>query len=114
MPFKPGHKKFGGKAKGCKNKITQDVVGLLDSLGCNPLEGLARIAENEKHPIEVRTKCLAELAQYLHPKRRAVEISGPSGDPIAINVSPVESLVSRITRLNAAGAITPSSGGNAT
>lgn len=34
---------------------------------------MARIAADPKAPIELRARMYAELAQYVHPKRRAID-----------------------------------------
>jgi hypothetical protein len=43
---------------------------------------MARIAMNPKIRPELRARMFAELAQYAHPKRKAVEHSGTDGAPI--------------------------------
>jgi hypothetical protein len=73
--FKPGERPVG-RAKGTPNKITQDVQEKLAALGCDPIMGMARIALDEENSIELRAKMLAELANYVLPKRKAVEHSG--------------------------------------
>lgn len=82
MPFQKGRKKTGGKVKGCKHKINRDIVALLDSLNCNPLEGLARIAIDEKVEIGVRVSAYRSIARYVHPELKSIELSGPGGAPI--------------------------------
>jgi hypothetical protein len=44
-------------------------------LRCDPITGMARIAMDEKNSIEVRARMFVELAQYVAPKRKAVEHS---------------------------------------
>ena len=53
---------------------------MLESLGCNPIEGMARVATDEKHSPELSGRVFAELAQYVYPKRKAVELAT---DPVA-------------------------------
>ena len=74
-----GHK-TGGRVAGTPNRKTQEISALLESLDCNPIEGMARIATNEKYSPELRGRMYAELAQYVYPKRRAVE---HAGEPVA-------------------------------
>jgi hypothetical protein len=102
MPFQKGRAKTGGKKPFTKNKITRDVARLLDSLNCNPIEGMARIACDEKVPVQIRAKMYAELSQYVSPKLRSVEHSGPGGGPIEVDatVSPLELLERGIARIN--------------
>jgi hypothetical protein len=73
-----GHK-TGGRTAGTPNRKTQEISALLDSLGCDPIEGMAKIAMNESHTPELRGRMYAELAQYVYPKRKAVELAG---DPV--------------------------------
>lgn len=111
MPFQKGRAKTGGKKSGTHNKITRDVVALLDSLGCNPLEGLARIATDEKVPIAIRARCHAEVAKYVHPQLKSVEVSGPAGGPISVDVSnPHERILSELARLETGSDPAPGSG----
>jgi hypothetical protein len=83
MPFQKGHQKHGGRKSGTHNKITNDVRALLDSLGVNPLEGMARIAkDHEQSNPQLAGRMHAELAKYVHPQLKAIEHSGPGGGPI--------------------------------
>lgn len=67
--------KTGGRQKNTPNKRTTDIQTMLEALGCNPIMGLANIAENESHDISIRLSAYKELAQYVAPKRKAVELS---------------------------------------
>lgn len=71
---KPGEHR-GGRAKGTKNHQTVDIEEKLKQLGCDPLIGMAMIAMDEKTTPELSGRMYAELAQYLHPKRKAIEHS---------------------------------------
>ena len=62
-----------GRKLGQANLSTQQIADKLALLGCDPLEGLAKISADLNNPVELRTKVLIELVQYIHPKRRAVE-----------------------------------------
>lgn len=64
-----------GRPKGALNKRTLDVVERLAKLRCDPIAGMARIAMNQKAPLELRGRMYAELAQYIAPKRKALEHS---------------------------------------
>ncbi|MBA2492753.1 MAG: hypothetical protein H0V34_14015 [Gammaproteobacteria bacterium] len=43
---------------------------------------MARIAMDEAAELGIRAQMYKELAQYIAPKRKAVEITGESGDSI--------------------------------
>src|SRR5690242_2717752 len=68
----PGERR-GGRRPGSRNRINRAVDEKLAKLGCDPIEGMATIAMDPASPIEIRAKLLIELAQYIAPKRRAVE-----------------------------------------
>lgn len=90
---KPGERR-GGRQKGTPNKKTADIEAKLEAIGCDPIELLARIANGEplqaripgspehSEPVEQwptleqRIAAGKELAQYVAPKRKAVEHSG--------------------------------------
>lgn len=77
---KPGERR-GGRKAGTPNKASAALQERLASLGCDPIEALARIAMNRKTPLAIRVKVLCELAQYVYPKRKAVEHSGEGAGP---------------------------------
>jgi hypothetical protein len=68
-----------GRPKGALNKRTLDVIDKLAVLHCDPITGMALIATNEKNPAELRGRMFAELAQYVAPKRKAMEHSTQPG-----------------------------------
>ena len=68
-----------GRPKGALNKRTRDVIERLSALRCDPIAGMARIAMDEKSPIEIRARMFAELAQYVAPKRKAMGHSAQPG-----------------------------------
>jgi hypothetical protein len=68
-----------GRPKGALNKRTLDVIDKLAGLHCDPIAGMALIAMNEKNPVELRARMFAELAQYVAPKRKALEHSADGG-----------------------------------
>lgn len=68
-----GLPKTGGRVRGTPNRKTCELAAKLDSLGCDPILGLARIAMNEATAPELKVRCYAELAQYVYAKRKAVE-----------------------------------------
>ena len=93
-----GDPKIGGRQKGTPNKRTVEVLALLDKMKCSPIELLAQIVnasikqeiivrDNEGKPHKVimpptldqRLSAARELAQYVAPKRKAVELTGDGG-----------------------------------
>ena len=65
------------------------MIERLDELGCDPIEGMAKIALDPQTPIELRARMFSDLAQYVAPKRRAMDHSGSEGmGPIEIRWLP--------------------------
>ena len=110
--WKPGDPWRGKSRKGIPNKRTVEVMERLAELGCDPIEGMARIAqdvtpckvchegvlENGKTcpqclgtgklqaSAELRGRMYAELAQYVAPKRKAVDLTVEGGDPVRMKL----------------------------
>jgi hypothetical protein len=78
---KPGTPKTGGRKAGTPNRKTQEISELLESLGHNPIEAMVRIATDPEASLEFRGRMNAELAQYVYPKRKAVEVTGDQDAP---------------------------------
>ena len=69
--------KTGGRRKGIPNKRTGSLVErLLDEMTCDPVGIMAEMAMNPKTPAKLRFLCAKELAQYIAPKRKAIEVTG--------------------------------------
>jgi hypothetical protein len=71
---RPGERR-GGRKAGTPNKRTVEVAQRLEELGCDPIEGMARLAMDDTLDPTLRGRMFSELAQYVAPKRRAVEHS---------------------------------------
>ena len=78
--------KTGGRTRGTPNRRTQDIQSLLASMGCDPIEGMARIAMDPKHPVEVRARMYAELAGYIAPKRKAIQVDSGEVNRVIFNI----------------------------
>ena len=81
-----GHK-TGRRTSGTPNRKTQAVIDGLDALGCHLIEGMARIAMDEKVEMSIRAQMYRELAQYIASKRKAMEVSGEEPATIPITIS---------------------------
>jgi len=57
----PGER-LGGWQKGRENKQTKNVMERLEALGCDSIEGMARIAMDESQPMALRASMYPELA----------------------------------------------------
>lgn len=73
-----------GRPKGSKNKVKADIEQKLAALGCDPIQGMAEIAIEAKNngDFTLAGSMYKELAQYVAPKRKAVEVSGEGGGPV--------------------------------
>lgn len=73
-----GSVKTGGRQKGSKNQITSSrdkkIEDFCETYSCDPIESLFSIASNINTPIDIRVSILKELAQYIYPKKRAIEV----------------------------------------
>ncbi len=96
MPFAKGRSKTGGRKKG--GSFAATVKETMMRLGCNPAEGLADLALNSENE-SIRLRANAELLEYIYPKLRSMELSGDKANPVEVNVSYREQLLSRIASL---------------
>jgi hypothetical protein len=93
MAFKKGQ---GGRKKGGKNIRTMQLEEIAAQYKLSPFEVLMKIANREWESLgypsedkitpQLQAHCAAEAAQYLHPKRKAVEHTGKEGQPIKAEV----------------------------
>lgn len=75
MAAPKGHPRYGGRKKGTPNKNTQDLFATCEKHGLDVFGSMVKIAVETEDPI-LRFGFLKEIAQYLHPKRKALEVSG--------------------------------------
>lgn len=80
-------KKTGGRLLGTPNKKTVEIKDKLVSLGCDPIQGMADLAMDANNTPELRGRMYAELAQYVAPKRKAVEHSRGEEQPITFHLN---------------------------
>lgn len=71
---------------GVPNRRTADLTARLEQLGCDPIEGMALLAMDLNNPPELRGRMYAELAQYVAPKRRALDLSTNNMPPVLIRI----------------------------
>ena len=74
-PFEKG--KSGnpsGKPRGAKNYKTLAFEERLESLGCDPVQVLASICNDEGEETSLRLSAAKELVGYVYPKRKAIEL----------------------------------------
>jgi hypothetical protein len=67
--------------------VGSDVIEQLRQLDCDPITGMAKIARDDTLPTVLRARMFAELATYVAPRRKAVELTGANGSPIETKVT---------------------------
>lgn len=76
MPRKPGTPKTGGRTAGTPNRrnaaLAERIAAAMGEGWC-PVVALARIAEDKGTDPQTRVRCLAEVAPYLYPRKKATE-----------------------------------------
>jgi hypothetical protein len=71
MTFKAGQSaNLNGWPKGSKNKQTLTAIDRLEALGCDPIEGMARIFMDEAADLSIRAQMYKELAHYMYLSAR--------------------------------------------
>jgi len=73
MTDRGGKRPGAGRPKGAINKRSKELTERLDELGVDPIEGMAMISADPTTSPELKFQCFKELAQYIAPKRKAVE-----------------------------------------
>lgn len=81
-----GLPKTGGRVLGTPNKATDALARKLAKLECDPIEGLARIALDPATETALKVRCFAELAQYVYPKRKAVDLVSAEDSDLTVRV----------------------------
>lgn len=81
-----GARPGSGRKKGQASKKTLEIADKLKKLKCDPIEGMAKIAAQamKEGDMQIALTAYKELAQYVAPKRKAIEISGNPDSPVAI------------------------------
>ncbi len=64
-----------GRAKGTPNKRTLDLFAQCDALKINPFDELLKMAADKGLDEGLRLQALKEVAKYLYPARKSVELS---------------------------------------
>tara|TARA_Y100000114_G_scaffold92639_1_gene86096 strand:- start:372 stop:662 length:291 start_codon:yes stop_codon:yes gene_type:complete len=81
-----GFRQGAGRPKGSLGEKTKAVQAKLDELGCDPIEALANISMDNSNTPELRFQANKELAQYVAPKRKAIEMDANLDGGLKVNV----------------------------
>jgi hypothetical protein len=93
----PGLPKTGGRQKGIidlhtlkpgmsTRELRDHVAAICAARGFDPISTMCLIGKNRKLDEKLRFKVAAEVASFLYPRVRQVELSGPDGGPLAMAV----------------------------
>ena len=86
MSSKGGARPGAGRPKGLPNKRTKEIAERLSELYCDPIEGMAMIANDTTLDHSLRLQAFKELAQYVAPKRKSVDIDATIDGNVSIEV----------------------------
>ena len=73
--------KTGGRTAETPNRGTATIEEKLAALGCDPIEGMAQIAMDPSTDVSLKAQMFKELAQYVAPKRKSIEMRGSDAGP---------------------------------
>lgn len=67
--------KAGGRQKGTPNKRTANLKELIEEnySGFDPIIEMITISKQEKVPLDVKVSIYKSIAEYIYPKRKAIE-----------------------------------------
>ena len=60
----------------------ETVTDRLRQFGCDPIAGMAKLAQDETVPTVLRARLFAELAHYIAPRAKAADLTGADGGPL--------------------------------
>lgn len=63
-----------------------EVFNKLDEQNCDPISELAKIAMGPLTPLSDKISILKELAQYIAPKRKSVDVTTPSDNNFVVTI----------------------------
>lgn len=83
---KGGARPGSGRPPGKANKRSEEIQERLDKLNCDPIEGMAMIAMDPNTDDALKMQCYKELAQYIAPKRKAIDMEASLDGNVTIEV----------------------------
>ncbi len=83
-----GYAKTGGRKAGTPNRANsaqvERIQQLCETYEIDPLDALLKLASDSSIDINLRVSILKEVAQYIYPKRKSIEIAAD----LEINTAP--------------------------
>jgi hypothetical protein len=86
MPRAAPGTRFGGRTKGIPNKSTKELIDRIKEKyeGYCPVEAMCEIALDPTSEPSIKLMANKEVAQYLYPKRKAIQHSLDEGGAIPV------------------------------
>lgn len=81
-----GKRPGAGRKKGIPNRRTVELQEKIASEGITPLDFMLQTMRDEKQPHPVRMAAAAAAAPYVHAKLSSVEVGGPGGGPVTVEI----------------------------
>lgn len=66
--------------------VIEEIFTKLEEAGCDPITELASMAVDKTIPLDTRVGILKELASYIAPKRKAVDVVSHEEDGVVVKV----------------------------
>ena len=84
-----GLPKTGGRKKGVQNQMQRELSELLHESfpGYDPVHAMAAIANDERNDLTIRLQASKEVARYVRPALRSLEVKGNADAPMQIVVA---------------------------
>ncbi len=84
-----GLPKTGGRKKGVQNQMQRDLAELLHESfpGYDPVHAMAAIANDERNDLTIRLQASKEVARYVRPALRSMEIKGDASAPMQLVIA---------------------------
>ena len=92
-----GKRPGAGRPKGKLGRNTEDLARKLEALGCDPFEGMVELAMDTNLDPALRGRMYAELAMYVVPKRKSIEMQAEVKTETVTGPN-AESLLSRLEK----------------
>jgi len=83
-----GLPKTGGRKKGAQNQMQRELSELLHESfpGYDPVQAMAAIANDERNELSIRLQANKEVARYVRPALRSMEIKGDQSAPLSLQI----------------------------
>lgn len=75
-----------GRPAGARNKGKFEVAQILKDLNCDPFQILADLAQSARSE-KVRCEAASELASYVAPKLKSIEVTTDPDNPVLVNIN---------------------------